>query len=133
MTKKPHDHIRHDLAGYPFNYKYPPIENTNSGIYHRYRYNTEETFFYDFAVQRDDLRFSYNGKEYYFLSTDCYVAQCDEPFTNEICRYIDGNDVIGKHHRYGLKADLPNLATHTINSDAHVARILSHLNVVAFV
>lgn len=94
MTRKPYDYIRHDLAGYPFNYKYPPTENVNSGIYHGYRNNTEETFFYDFAVQRYDLRFSFNGKEYYFLSSEDYAAQCDETFTNEIFRYVDGNDVL---------------------------------------
>lgn len=103
MTKTPYDYIRYDFAGYPFNYKYPPTENVNGGIYHGYRNNTEETFFYDFAVQRYDLRFSYNGKEYYFLSTDSYAVQCDETFTNEFCRYIDGNDVIERFTMDGVR------------------------------
>lgn len=92
--KKPYDYIRIDLAGYPFNHKYPPSGNCNGGIYHGYRNNTEETFFYDFAVQRYDLRFTYEGKEYFFLSSEDYASQCDETFTNEVCRFTDGNDVL---------------------------------------
>lgn len=92
--KKPYDYIHLDLAGYPFNYKYPPSENHNGGIYHGYRNNTEETFFYDFAVQRYDLRFTYEGNVYYFLSAEEYAAQCDETFSTEFCRFVDGNDVL---------------------------------------
>lgn len=89
-----YEYIKFNKAGYPFNEKHLPDYANNGNVYHGYRNNTEETFFYDFAVQRYDLRFSYHGKEYYFLSTDSYAAQCDETFTNEICRYIDGNDVL---------------------------------------
>lgn len=100
--KKPFDYIRVDLAGYPFNHKYPPLGNCNGGIYHGYRNNTEETFFYDFAVQRYDLRFTYEGKEYYFLSTEDYAAQCDETYTNEFCRFLDGNDVLERFTINGI-------------------------------
>lgn len=81
----------------------PPDYETNGSVFHGYRNNTEETFFYDFAVQRYDLRFSYNGKEYYFLSTDSYAAQCDDTFLNEICRYIDGNDVLEQFSIDGIR------------------------------
>ena len=63
-----YDYIKDDLAGYPYNSKYPPNYEQNGGLYHGYKNNSEETFFYDFAVQRYDLRFSYKGVEYYFLS-----------------------------------------------------------------
>ena len=63
-----YEYRKKDLAGYPFNAKYPPNYEKNGGLYHGYKNNSEETFYYDFAVQRYDLRFSYNGKKYYFLS-----------------------------------------------------------------
>lgn len=103
MTKKPYDYIRNDLAGYPYNYKYPPVENCKNGIYHGYRNNTEETFFYDFAVQRYDLRFCYEGKEYYFLSCEDYAAQCDSTYTHELCKYVDGNDVLERFSINGVR------------------------------
>lgn len=103
MTKKPYDYIRCDLAGYPFNSKYPPTENCKSGIFHGYRNNIEETFFYDFAVQQYDLRFCYEGKEYYFLCEEGYAAQCDSTFSNEICRYVDGNDVLEQFTINGVR------------------------------
>lgn len=103
MTKEPFDYIRYDLAGYPFNYKYPPKKDCNGGMYHGYRNDIEETFFYDFAVQRYDLRFSYNGKVYYFLCSESYVAQCDETFTKEFERYRDGNDMLERFTIDGVR------------------------------
>jgi len=98
-----YDYIKDDLAGYPFNAKYPPNYEKNGGLYHGYKNNSEETFYYDFAVQRYDLRFSYNGKEYYFLSEQDYAAQCDEHFTNEFRRFKDGNAVIEEFEIDGKK------------------------------
>lgn len=89
-----YEYRKKDLAGYPYNAKYPPNYERNGGLYHGYKNNSEETFYYDFAVQRYDLRFSYDGKEYYFLSEQNYAAQCDEHFTNEIRRFKDGNAVL---------------------------------------
>ena len=63
----------------------------------------EETFFYDFAVQRYDLRFSYKGVDYYFLSEQDYAAQCEEHFTNEIRRFKDGNAVLEEFEIDGKK------------------------------
>ena len=88
------DYIKDDLAGYPFNSKYPPDYEKNGESYHGYRNNSEETFLYEFAVQRYDLRFTYKGKSYYFLSCQDYVAQCDETFCKEIQRFADGNDAL---------------------------------------
>ena len=98
-----YDYIKDDLAGYPFNAKYPPNYEKNGGLYHGYKNNSEETFFYDFAVQRYDLRFSYKGVDYYFLSEQDYAAQCDEHFTNEIRRFNDGNAVLEEFEIDGKK------------------------------
>lgn len=98
-----YDYVKEDLAGYPYNSKYPPDYDRNGGLYHGYSNNSEETFYYDFAVQRYDLRFSYNGVEYYFLSEEDYVAQCDKTFSTEICRFKDGNDVLEKFEIDGKK------------------------------
>jgi hypothetical protein len=90
-----YEYIKDDLAGYPFNSKYPPNYDKNGGKYHGYRNNSEETFLYDFAVMQYDLRFSYKGESYYFLSElNKYAAQCDETFCHELQRYKDGNDVL---------------------------------------
>ncbi len=91
---EPYDYIKDNLAGYPLNSKYPPNYEQNGGLYHGYKNNSEETFFYDFAVQRYDLRFSYKGVDYYFLSEQDYAAQCDEHFANKIRRFRDGNAVL---------------------------------------
>ena len=40
-----------DLAGYPFNRKYPPDTKRFGTHYGGYRTSQQETFFYDFAVQ----------------------------------------------------------------------------------
>ena len=103
MKNLPYAYIKKDSLGFPFNSIYPPTGNSEGGLYHGYRNNTEETFFYDFAVQRYDLRFVYEGNEYYFLSTDNYVAQCDEKFTNELQRYVDGNDVLERFTIKGVR------------------------------
>ena len=103
MMKKPYDYIRYDFAGYPYNFKYPPVGNSKGGIFHGYRNNTEETFFYDFAVQRYDLRFRLNGKEYYFLSAQDHAALCDSKFTTEFQVFDDGNAVLEQFEIEGKK------------------------------
>jgi hypothetical protein len=89
-----YEYVKDDLMGYPFNSKYPPNYDKNGGLYHGYRNSTEETFLYDFAVQRYDLRFSYKGKTYHFLSCEDHAALCDDTFSKEITRFKDGNDVL---------------------------------------
>ena len=98
-----YDYIKRDLAGYPFNAQYPPDYDKNGGLYHGYRNNTEETFFYDFAVQRYDLRFSLNGKEYYFLCSQDHAALCDSKFTTEYQVFDDGNAVLEQFEIDGKK------------------------------
>ena len=45
------DYVKKDLAGYPFNSKYPPDVSDHDNLYHGYKSDVEETLFYDFAVQ----------------------------------------------------------------------------------
>lgn len=87
-----YEYVKTDLAGYPFNAKYPPDYEKNGGLYHGYRNDVKETFIYDFAVQRYDLRFSYKGKSYYFLSFCDHVSLSDETFNAELELFKDGND-----------------------------------------
>lgn len=88
------EYIQNDLAGYPFNSMYPPNYEKNGELYHGYHNSIEETFFYDFAVQRYDLRFRYEDKEYFFLCEKDHVALCDENFNTEYVRFKDGNDAL---------------------------------------
>jgi hypothetical protein len=98
-----YEYVKNDLAGYPFNSKYPPNYERNGGLYHGYSNNSEETFLYDFAVQRYDLRFSVNGKNYCFLSSEDHVALCDESFKSELQRFKDGNDAIENFYIDGTR------------------------------
>jgi len=98
-----YEYIMDDLAGYPFNAKYPPNRELYGGLYHGYRNNTEETFFYDFAVQKYNLRFRYKGIDYYFLSEPDYAAQCDSTFCREIRCFKDGNAVLEEFEINGIK------------------------------
>ena len=98
-----YEYIKDDLLGYPFNSKYPPNYDRFGHTYHGYRNGVEEVFFYEFAVQRYDLYFAYNGKEYYFVSETEYTAQCAQPFNNIIKMFKDGNDVLEKFEIDGMK------------------------------
>ncbi len=83
-----------DLNGYPMNAKHPPLTNTCGARHHGYRTVDYETIFYDFAVQRYDLRFKYKGKTYCVLSEEEYVALCDNHFTEEYEVYPNANAFI---------------------------------------
>lgn len=87
-----YDYIQTDLAGYPFNGKYPPekYDYTTDGALNPNR----ATIFHDFAVQGYDLTFKFNGKHYYCLCEKDYVASCDSSFCEEYERFCDANDFI---------------------------------------
>lgn len=88
------DYVKKDLAGYWYNSKYPPNYEVNGSLYHGYKNSAEETLFYDFAVQRYDLYFTYRGKPYHFLSDSEHVAYCDDHYTEEYQRFPDGNTAL---------------------------------------
>ena len=93
---KLHDpYIRKDLAGFPFNGKFPPQENAhNGGIYHGYKTPAQECLFYDFAVLGYDLMLKYKGKSYYFMVDEDCVWLSDCAFTAMLKRFDNGNDVL---------------------------------------
>ena len=88
------DYVLKDLAGYWYNSKYPPNYKVNGSLYHGYKNGIQETLFYDFAVQRYDLRFTYKNKPYHFLSDSKHVAYCDEHYTEEYQVFPDGNTAL---------------------------------------
>lgn len=86
-------HIKRDLAGYPYNAKYPPAGGASAN-YHGYGTAAQECLFYDFAVQGYDLMVKYHEKKYYFMTDVECVWLSDETFTAMIRRYEDGNDLL---------------------------------------
>lgn len=88
--------VGRDLAGYLVNLVFPPDYKRNGSLLHGYRTDTEETLFYDFAVQGYDLQFKYDGRMYHFLTDDDGVWLSDEHFTAKLRRFESGNDVL-KH------------------------------------
>lgn len=85
------DVIGLDLLGYPFNKKYPADFKSCGPKYYGYSSPFRATLFYDFAVLRYDLEFSYHGKRYYCLSEHDYVALCDSDFREEFKRFDNPN------------------------------------------
>ncbi len=83
-----------DMNGYPMNAKYPPdIKRYGSGD-HGYANDKYETIFYDFAVQRYDLTFSFKGETYYVVSDQDHVALSDDHFTEKYEVYPTANAFI---------------------------------------
>ena len=90
------DYIMYDLAGYPYNGKYPPKDNAKNNLYYGYESPAEECVFYDFAVMGYDLKIKYHGVYHYFMvDTDC-VWLSDKNFTAQIKRFSNANEVIEK-------------------------------------
>lgn len=92
MARK--DYMMKDLFGYWYNAKYMPDYKRNGSLYNGYRNSIEEALYFDFAIQGYDLGFTYNGKRYYFLSENDYVALSNENFTEELQRFEDGNTAL---------------------------------------
>lgn len=56
-----------DLAGYPFNKKYPPTDTSTGNLYHGYKDSFRETLFYDFVVMGYDLEVTYKDKVFHVI------------------------------------------------------------------
>jgi hypothetical protein len=65
----PRDYVGYNLAGAPFNKKFPPNDKENGSRYDGYATKAEGVLFYDFAVMGYDVEFTYNEKKYYLLNT----------------------------------------------------------------
>lgn len=87
-------YIATDFGGRRYNQKCPPNYESNGTNYGGYKNNAEEVLFYDFAVQFYDVRFRYNGEEYYLLSDEDHVAVCDSMFNEEYEIYNDAMELI---------------------------------------
>lgn len=95
-------YILYDLAGYPFNGKYPPKGNAKNGnLYHGYDTPAQECLFYDFAVLGYDLMVRYHGKSYYFMVDDGCVWLSDKTFCEMRRKFRDCNDVLEKFNIEG--------------------------------
>lgn len=92
--------ILYDLAGYPYNGKYPPRGNSN---YHGYDTPKQECLFYDFAVLGYDLMITYRGVSYYFMVDNDGVWLSDEQFSAKNKRFENGNDVLESFSIEGRK------------------------------
>ncbi len=88
------DYILEDSNGYQYNAEFKPDYAKNGDKYHGYKTNNQEAVFYYFAVQGYDLTFSYNGKKYYFLSTEDYVARSDQNFSMDLEVFPNANEMI---------------------------------------
>ncbi len=97
------DVIGFDLLGYPFNKKYPADFKSYGSKNGGYSSPFRSTLFYDFAVLRYDLEFSYHGKRYYCLSERDYVALCDCNFREEFKRFDNANVFIETFEVEGRK------------------------------
>lgn len=106
-------YIGRDLAGYPFNKKYPPDIKRYGSKYSGYKNVYRETFFYDYVVLKYEVRFRYQNVDYYIVNWgdyDCYARMDEthkityESFTDPIalieqleingCKLIDFMDEI---------------------------------------
>ena len=83
-----------DIAGYPFNRKYPPDIKKYGSQYYGYKNVQRQTFFYDFAVLRYDVKFSYKGVSYYIIIRNVYCAQTDETLHIEYQRFFDAINLV---------------------------------------
>lgn len=91
---KPFDYIGYDLAGYPYNRKYPPTGDKSAVNNYGYPNTAREVLFYDFAVQGYDVKFVYNGKIYHLLYERDHAALCDDHYTKEYETFPDPNALI---------------------------------------
>lgn len=84
--------IKFDLAGYPYNGKYPP--NCPGSQYNGYKTPAEECLFYDFAVLGYDLMIKYQGLSYYFMVDEDCVWLSDEKFTAKKQKFSNANEAL---------------------------------------
>ena len=97
------DYVRDDLAGYPYNMKYPPNVEEYGTVFGGYLTAAHEAMFHDFAVFCYDLQYKYKGKYYYCVNCYDYVADCDDHFTVEYQQFEDANQYIEQFEIDGRK------------------------------
>ena len=71
--------------------------------FHGYASDSQETFFYNFAVQGYDVSFRYNGQMHYLMYDKGKAAVCDDHFTKQYKVYPDPNTLIEQYEIDGRK------------------------------
>lgn len=89
----PRKYVGYNLAGYPYNCKYPPDTQRFGTNYEGYANIAEGILFYDFAVMGYDVEFSYKGRKYYLLN-DGEAHLSDSRFSQRIQSFEDPMDLI---------------------------------------
>ena len=98
-------YIGRDLLGYPFNKKYPPDYKKYGSTYSGYPNVYRETFFFDYAVENYDVRFKYQGVDYYIVNWgdyNCY-ARMDETLKIKYESFADPIELIEQLEINGRK------------------------------
>ena len=103
MGKRKDAVVGYDLAGYPYNKKYPPCVAKYGDKYEGYKSLNEQILFYEFAVQNYDLHFRYKGRDYHFVTGKDHVALCDDHYTEEYQLFPDANTMIEQFEIDGKK------------------------------
>ena len=88
------DYIQEDSQGYLYNAEFKPDFVKYGDKYSGYKTNNQEAIFYHFAVQGYDLTFMYKGVQYFFVSTQDYVARSDQYFQQDLEVFSDANTMI---------------------------------------
>lgn len=89
----PRKYVSYNLAGYPYNCKYPPDTQRFGFAHDGYANVAEGVLFYDFAVMGYDVKFSYKGRKYYLLN-DGEASLSDYKFTERIKTFEDPMELI---------------------------------------
>lgn len=91
----PRKYVAYNLAGYPYNCKYPPNTQRFGTAHEGYANKAEGVLFYDFAVLGYDVEFAYNGRKYYLLN-DGEAHLSDPMFSQKIKSFEDPMNLIEK-------------------------------------
>ena len=88
------EYILEDSQGYLYNAEFKPDFVKYGDRYNGYKTNNQEAIFHYFAVFGYDLTFTYKGKQYYFVSTQDYVARSDQNFQTDLEVFPDANAMV---------------------------------------
>lgn len=98
-----YDYIGHDLAGYPYNTKYPPINFSPNADNLGYSSWNRQAFFFEFAVQGYDVSFDYQGQKFYLIYDEDGAGRCRIPFNDIIEKFDSPNTLIEQMDLGGKK------------------------------
>lgn len=94
ITDKDYPYVGIDAYGHRYNTYYPPDKKKYGEKYGGYRNNARQVLLYDFAIQKYDVSFFYDGKKYHLLYDSDHAALCDERYTKEYAVFSSPIDLI---------------------------------------